>query len=69
MKLNVLQQMLMDTGMLAIKLDVKHDHFPENEVVINGVWCDIGSHKVSENDLHNNSSDASVCEDCWEHFN
>lgn len=50
---------------------VRHDISPENEIVINGVWCDIGSHMVREDELHRNSSilfDASVCEGCYEHY-
>ena len=51
-----------------MKLEVKHDRSPENEVVINGVWCDVGSHKVREDELvHMNVAiDASCCESCYE---
>lgn len=72
MELNVIQQMMLDTGMLEIKLPVKHDVSPENEIAINPVWCDIGSHKVSEWQMQGSSSilfDAAVCEDCYEHYN
>ena len=34
MKLNVIQQMMLDTGMLEIKLPVTHDIQPENEIAI-----------------------------------
>ena len=54
------------------KLQVTHDRYPENEVVINGVWCDIGSHMVNENDMRQASSvlfDANVCEGCYDHYN
>jgi hypothetical protein len=50
------------------KLEVKHDQFPENEVIINGVWCDIGGHKVHEDEMRF-SEDASVCNECHDHFN
>jgi hypothetical protein len=33
-----------------MKLIVKHEAQPEHEVIINAVWCDIGSHKISEID-------------------
>ncbi len=65
MKLNTIQQMMLDTGMLDIKLPVKSDKH-EYEVVINGVWCDIGSHNVSEDQIRF-MYDVSVCENCYEH--
>lgn len=49
-------------------LQVKHDRFPENEVAINPMWCDIGSHKVSENRIIS-KFDVAVCEDCYDHYN
>lgn len=52
-----------------MKLKVIHDMFPENEVIINAVWCDIGSHKVSEDDLVAIAGDATVCEGCYDHYN
>lgn len=72
MKLNVIQQMMVDTGMLQdIKtLEVNHDRYPENEILINAdCWCDIGGHKVPEWMLQNIQGDASVCEDCYDNFN
>jgi hypothetical protein len=54
------------------KIEVKHDAQPENEVIINAVWCDIGSHKVRETEMRQINSilfDASVCEDCYDHYN
>lgn len=52
-----------------MNLKVKHDLFPENEAVINAVWCDIGSHKVSEDDLVIIAGDAAVCSACYDHYN
>ena len=52
----------------STRLTVTHDQFPENEIVINGVWCDIGSHKVREEEMRF-SEDAAVCHDCHDHFN
>lgn len=51
------------------KIEVKHDLYPINEVIINAVWCDIGSHKVSEDDLVAIAADATVCEGCYDHYN
>lgn len=54
----------------AKHLVVMHDLYPENEVVINGVWCDIGRHIVSEGEIVSiNNNDAAVCEGCYEHHN
>lgn len=57
--------------MLAIKLPVKHlssDY--DDELIINAdCWCDIGCHKVPEWNLQNVQGYASVCADCYEHFN
>ena len=50
------------------KLEVKNAAFPENEIIINAVWCDIGSHKVHEYEMRHGSWDANVCNDCYEHF-
>lgn len=53
-----------------MKLQVTHDVFPENEILINAdSWCDIGSHMVREWMLVSVQGDAAVCEDCWEHYN
>lgn len=51
------------------RLEVQHDRFPENEIVINGVWCDIGSHKVREDELVRMNVDATCCEGCYDNFN
>jgi hypothetical protein len=51
------------------KIEVSHDTQPENEIIINGVWCDIGSHKVSEDMLVAIAADAAVCEACYDHYN
>lgn len=52
-----------------MQLKVKHDVFPENEIIINAdCWCDIGGHKVQEWMLHNTRADAGICEDCWDNF-
>lgn len=51
-----------------MKLSVKSD-MTEYEVVINAVWCDIGSHKVSEDDLVGMAADVSVCQGCYDHYN
>lgn len=50
-----------------MNLQVKHDVSPENEIAINPVWCDIGSHKVSET-LIRSVADVAVCEDCYDHY-
>lgn len=53
----------------AVKLKVFHGYgSQENEVIINGVWCDIGSHKVSEDSLVTVAADATVCDDCYDHY-
>jgi hypothetical protein len=52
-----------------MNLIVKHEAQPEHEVIINAVWCDIGSHKVSEDRLVTIAADATVCEDCYDHYN
>lgn len=66
-----MQQMAVDTGMLEIKLPVRHlqsDY--QDELIINAdSWCDIGSHKVPEWNMQNVQGDASVCADCYENFN
>lgn len=51
---------------LARKLAVRHDT-SEKEIIINGVWCDIGGHKVHEDEMRF-SEDASVCFDCYDAF-
>lgn len=51
-------------------LEVKHDRYPENEILINAdSWCDIGSHKVPEWNMQNVLGDAAVCADCYEQYN
>jgi hypothetical protein len=50
-----------------VKLSVKHDLFPENEIIINGARCDIGGHKVHEDEMRF-SEDAAVCQDCHDAF-
>jgi formylmethanofuran dehydrogenase subunit E len=67
MKLNAIQQMLADTGMLAYKLPVKGDT-AEHEVIINGVECDY-CHGKEHPDLVHYIQDVSVCEACYDHFN
>jgi hypothetical protein len=52
----------------STKLEVKHDQFPENEIIINAVWCDIGGHKVYEDEMRYGPYDASICFDCYDHF-
>lgn len=49
-----------------MKLDVQHDT-SENEVIINAVWCDIGSHKVREDEMRF-VGDAAVCDGCYDHY-
>lgn len=58
-------------SMKPIKIEVKHDQFPTNDVVINPVWCDIGSHMVSEEEMAYTGPmiDASVCQGCYDHYN
>jgi hypothetical protein len=58
-------------GLDTVTLKVRHFQSDYNdELIINAnCWCDIGGHKVPEWMLHNTMADASVCEDCWEHFN
>ena len=54
----------------AIKLKVKHDMFPENEVFINCTCeCDFCGRKLPEFKMIHVAGDASVCEDCYDHFN
>jgi len=69
--MNAIQQMLWDTGMLTIKLPVKHlssDYV--DEFIINAdCWCDIGGHKVPEWMMQNVQGDAAVCSDCYDHYN
>lgn len=48
-------------------LKVRHDQSPENEIIINAVWCDIGGHKAHEDEMRF-SEDASVCYECYDHF-
>jgi len=51
------------------RLQVKHDTKERRiELIINPVWCDIGSHYVSEDFMRWGAWDASVCEDCYDHF-
>lgn len=65
---NRLKDMLMEA--YGTKLEVTHDRFPENEILINAdCWCDIGSHKVPEFMMQSVQGDASVCADCYDHFN
>jgi hypothetical protein len=54
---------------IYMNLKVTHDVQPENEVIINAVWCDIGSHNVSEDMLVAIAADATVCEGCYDHCN
>ncbi len=51
-----------------MKLKVTHDISPENEIIVNSVWCDIGGHKVHEDEMRFGPSDASVCYECYDHF-
>lgn len=52
-----------------MKLLVQHDtHEYEVDLKINPVWCDIGSHYVSEWQLVPLRVDAAVCEPCYEHY-
>lgn len=37
------------------------------EVAINPVWCDIGSHKVSEDRIIS-KYEVAICEDCHSHY-
>jgi hypothetical protein len=50
-------------------IEVTHDAQPENEIIINAVWCDIGSHKAPEDMLVTIAADAAVCEIVNEHYN
>jgi hypothetical protein len=51
-------------------LKVQHDRFPENELIINAVWCDVGSHKAREDEMRYMGEDGvAVCEGCYEHYN
>lgn len=49
-------------------LEVKHDRYPENEIVINGIDCDFCGEKVPE-DMIRSYGDPWVCDDCYEHYN
>jgi hypothetical protein len=52
-----------------MKLLVRHDVQPENEVFINATkFCDFCSRKLPEWKMHNYESGQSVCEDCVEHY-
>lgn len=69
-KLNVIQQMMLDTGMLKIKLPVKHltsDY--DEELIINAdSCCDLCQTKYPEWNVHS-VGDLTVCEGCYEHYN
>lgn len=49
------------------KLEVKHDHFPENEIVINGVECECGFNEHP--DLIHYVGDTAWCDACYDHYN
>lgn len=49
------------------KLEVKHDRFPENEIVINGVECECGFKEHP--DLIHYVGDTAWCDSCFDHFN
>lgn len=58
----------MENTINAKKLVVKHDLFPENEILFNcDCWCDFCSTYLPEWKM-TNIADAQVCEDCYEHY-
>ena len=67
MKLNTIQKMMVDTGMLEIKLPVKHDTY-EYPVVVNGVECDMCGMKEHP-DLIRGVAELDICESCFDHHN
>jgi formylmethanofuran dehydrogenase subunit E len=64
MKLNPLQQMAVDTGMLEIKLEVKSDE-TEYEVAVNGIVCDYCGDHEFESEAHY-VGEAQICDSCYE---
>lgn len=67
MKLNAIQQMLDDTGMLAYELPVTHDEYPENEIIINGVECTYCRETVDAEEIHS-FEDVDMCESCYQNM-
>lgn len=49
----------------AQKLAVKHDRFPENEIVVNGIECTFCQDKVSADMIHS-MGDIDLCDACYE---
>ena len=64
MKLNTIQQMMVDTGMLEIKLPVKHDT-REFDVVVKTVECDY-CHEFEHQDQNHMYGDTDMCESCYQ---
>ncbi len=53
-----------------ITLEIRHDRYPTNEIFINAdCWCEFCSRKLPDWKMQNIHGDASVCEDCYEHYN
>ena len=63
--MNAIQQMLWDTGMLTIKLPVKHDKY-EYDVVVNGVECTY-CQTLEHADMIHSYEDVDMCDACYEH--
>ena len=58
-----LQGMIMEYE--GTHVEVKHDRFPENEVVINGVECTFCGYKEHQDMIHS-YEDVDMCDSCYE---
>jgi hypothetical protein len=55
--------------MTTKKLQVHHDHFPENEIFINATClCDFCQRNLPEWKMVRSVGDMSVCDDCHDHY-
>lgn len=64
MELNVIQQMMVDTGMLEIKLPVKSDN-REHQVLVNGIECTYCQQLEWPDEIHI-YGDTDMCESCYQ---
>ena len=51
-----------------MKIEVKHDRYPENEIVINGVKCDFCGGKEHPDLAHSYESGQTICEGCFDKY-